>query len=132
MKRKSKNYDDTDLLSALVPFLAALILLVICVAGLSGCKPAPTKPTPVEVAATYNEQLHNKIITLDSLNTLKTSQVMFLTDSIQKLHVSLDSLKSSLFVSNYKIERVKYYLKICYKKPSQDVFLKGWVNRAVQ
>jgi hypothetical protein len=42
-----------------------------------------------------------------------------------------DSLKTKLFIANYKMERVKYYLKICLRNPKQDRFLKGWINRAV-
>ena len=48
------------------------------------------------------------------------------------LAVELDSLKKKLFVANFKVERVRYYLNICQKNPSQSKFLKGWVSRAVQ
>jgi hypothetical protein len=43
-----------------------------------------------------------------------------------------DSLQQELFLAKYKIERVKYYLKICQKNPSQTKFLRSWVTRAVQ
>ncbi len=43
-----------------------------------------------------------------------------------------DSLRSRLFVVNYKIERVRYYLNIALQNPSQDKFLKGWVKRAIE
>jgi hypothetical protein len=43
-----------------------------------------------------------------------------------------DSLRTALFNANYKIARVKYYLKICQKHPSQVKFLHGWVIRAVK
>lgn len=43
-----------------------------------------------------------------------------------------DSLTTQLFLAKYRIERVKYYLNICLKNPSQDKFLKGWIRRAVQ
>lgn len=44
----------------------------------------------------------------------------------------IDSLKEKLFIATYKIERVKYYLNICIKNPTQDKFLKGWIKRAVE
>jgi hypothetical protein len=43
-----------------------------------------------------------------------------------------DSLKTQLFVARYKIERVRYYLKICKRNPSQTKFLVSWINRAIQ
>jgi hypothetical protein len=51
---------------------------------------------------------------------------------IAELHNTVDSLNTQNFISNYKVERVKYYLKICLRNPTQDKFLKGWINRAVQ
>lgn len=43
----------------------------------------------------------------------------------------VDSLKTELFIYKYKIERVRYHLNICLKNKSQDVFLKGWINRDI-
>jgi sRNA-binding regulator protein Hfq len=43
-----------------------------------------------------------------------------------------DSLKTQLFLANYRVEQVKVYIKICNRKPSQIKFLKGWITRAVQ
>lgn len=47
------------------------------------------------------------------------------------LHV-IDSLRTKLFIANYKIERVRYYNKICIHNPKQTKFLTGWILRAVQ
>ncbi len=43
-----------------------------------------------------------------------------------------DSLKTALFLANYKLTRVNYYLNICLKRPSQTKFLAGWIKRAIQ
>lgn len=43
-----------------------------------------------------------------------------------------DSLQSRLFVAQYKIERVRYYLKICKRNPKQTKFLVSWINRAIE
>jgi hypothetical protein len=51
------------------------------------------------------------------------------TDSLK--HVT-DSLTRKLFVAEYKLQRVKYYLNIAIKNPSQTKFLKGWIKRAIQ
>lgn len=42
-----------------------------------------------------------------------------------------DSLIRRLNTATYKLARVKYYLRICNRNPSQDKFLRGWLNRAV-
>ena len=44
----------------------------------------------------------------------------------------MNALRDSLFVSRYRIERVRYYLKIVKRNKSQIKFLVGWINRAVQ
>lgn len=43
-----------------------------------------------------------------------------------------DSLRTVNFVLSYKLERVKYYLAIVDRKPSQLKFLRSWIRRAVQ
>lgn len=43
-----------------------------------------------------------------------------------------DSLRTALFQAQFKVNKVRYYLKICLRNPSQDKFLKGWVKRAIQ
>lgn len=48
------------------------------------------------------------------------------------LHKRIDSLNNALFGAKYKIERVKYYLAIVNRKPSQVKFLRSWLNRAVK
>jgi len=45
---------------------------------------------------------------------------------------TIDSLKQQVIIYKFKIERVKYYLKIVNRKPSQSKFLKGWITRAVK
>ena len=44
----------------------------------------------------------------------------------------IDSLKKRLSFSDYKIERVRYYLKIVQRNPSQLKFLVSWINRAIK
>ena len=42
------------------------------------------------------------------------------------------SLKSELFVANYKLGRIKEYNEIVRKNPSQVKFLRGWINRVLE
>jgi len=41
----------------------------------------------------------------------------------------LDSLKTELVINKYKLERVRYRVKICKKNPKLKVFFFGWVDR---
>ena len=52
--------------------------------------------------------------------------------TIDSLSVVNRNLKADLFLAKYKIEKVKYYLAICQKNKSQEIFLKGWIKRAVE
>lgn len=45
---------------------------------------------------------------------------------------TIDSLRTALFLANFKVTKVRKYLKICLHDPSQDKFLKGWIKRAIQ
>jgi hypothetical protein len=53
------------------------------------------------------------------------------TCRVDSLQHTIDSLSSKLFLAEYKIQRVKYYLNIAIKNPSQTKFLKGWIKRAI-
>ncbi len=61
-----------------------------------------------------------------SLNSKAQTAKPCKSDSLVKVY------KTKLFIANYKIERVKYYLKICQRHPSQTKFLVSWINRAIQ
>ncbi len=50
-------------------------------------------------------------------------------DSI--VHVN-KGLRMDLFLANYKVEKVRYYLNITLRKPTQTKFLKGWIRRAIE
>lgn len=43
-----------------------------------------------------------------------------------------DSLRTVLFQAQFKVNKVRYYLKICLRNPTQDKYLKGWIKRAIQ
>ncbi len=65
-------------------------------------------------------------------NTRYDSLVLELNKNIYAFAKQRDSLKTKLFLAQYKIEKVKYYLSIVDRKPSQIKYLKGWVRRAVE
>ena len=69
--------------------------------------------------------------------TIDTSKIsidstIYYKERFARIKHENDSLKTQLFLANYKVEKVRFYLKICLRKPSQDKFLKGWINRAIK
>jgi len=80
--------------------------------------------------------ISNKISRIDTVfinnndSLLQLNQEHLFAIEIQRKQI--DSISKKLFIANYKIERVKYYLSICLRNPKQDKFLKGWVKRAVE
>ena len=53
-------------------------------------------------------------------------------DSFSMLKRERDSLRHELYMSKKKIEKVRFYVKLVDKKPTQIKFLKGWVKRAIE
>lgn len=52
------------------------------------------------------------------------------TDSINKIIKENDSLKTKLFISDYKLNRIKYYNDIAAKN-NNIKYLRGWINRVL-
>jgi len=96
-----------------------LIILIIGLSAVFSCKEKPNLSL-----STVNMVTHCVIDTI-----VKHDTVFLKSDSL--IH-QIDSLKSKLFLANYKVEKVKFYVKIVDRKPNQIKFLKGWINRAVQ
>lgn len=91
------------------------------------------KDTTMIAYVTLEHELSN---TVDSLNYViyeyeKLCDVMdiYLEDN-KTLTIYCDSLKSSLFESNYKLERIKYYNDIA-KNGNNIKYLRGWINRVL-
>lgn len=81
-----------------------------------------------------NSPQHTVITKIDTVTVTQTVYKTLPRDTVYIHSQSklTDSLQTQLFISNYKLERVKYYLKICLRNPSKDKWLKGWIKRAVQ
>jgi len=44
---------------------------------------------------------------------------------------ALNNVKESVFMPLFIIERIRHYINICKRKPSQRVFLVGWIDRTL-
>lgn len=96
---------------------------------LFGCKKEPPKPKPCDpiiVSETiYNEEFKKKF---DSIMPL-FSKLQAENDSLKAVN---NILANKLLSSNLMIENARYYVNITIKNPSQDIFLKGWMRRALE
>lgn len=94
---------------------------------------------------TKQVKIHNELTTIketiriedsikQSITALDSSKHIVKVDSLIILKKVVDTLKTQLFLSNYKISKVQFYLNICLKDKtgSQDKFLKGWIRRAIE
>jgi len=99
-----------------------LILLLVL---FSACASPVVTPEAVTVPACKYDSLQAVI---SSHENIISAQV----DRLDSFQTVTDTLKKKLFLNRYKVERVKFYLAICRKNPSQDKFLKGWIRRAVE
>lgn len=117
--------------------LKLFIIVAVYLAGLAMCSEAPkTDDTDTIVIEPVSDSVA-KIpdyptdtigeATLEAFR--KCDSVIRVNNILLKRH---DSLKTALFISLYKINRVKYYLAIVNHKPSQAKFLRGWIIRAVK
>lgn len=59
----------------------------------------------------------------------ENTKINLLNDSLKKEN---KKQKDELFLANFTIEKVETYAKICNRKPSQKVFLLGWINRTIK
>lgn len=75
---------------------------------------------------------NDSIIVLNrSLELEKVKQDIVISDLI-KADSTISSLRQKLFVSNYKLGRIKEYCSIVKKDNSQLKYLVGWINRVLE
>lgn len=102
-------------------------LLIISIGLLFSCK-APVDRTCWGQHYADSTQLSNMAQELTMCN-LRVDLLRIRLDSVQGL---LDTTKTQLFLSNYKVEKVRFYLNICDKNPTQVKFLRGWIKRGIE
>lgn len=115
------------------------IILIIIVGCLFSCNnnyiPPIEKIVYVSVKDTISEKIntariaeleHKCYLLQDSLNTVR--------DSLNTVRDSLNTVKDSfgedLFITNYKLGRIKYYNDIA-AKGNNIKYLRGWINRVL-
>lgn len=101
-----------------------IVLLLIFVACSSSVKKEAILITPTM-------EMGQRVFLCDSALNVRDAELVSIRDSLKKFKFKNDSLKTNLFLVSFKVEKVKYYLSICKKNPTNNKYLKGWITRAV-
>lgn len=72
------------------------------------------------------------ILTITTTVQAQDSACLQYRMKVDSVQMENRELKKKLFIANYKVEKVRYYLNICLKNNSQTKFLKGWIKRAIE
>lgn len=108
------------------------LLFILLISQFANCKqPAAQPAAPLVVSS----QDSTALTTRWQLIAAKPDTVFF-TDTLYLPGApgnkkQVDSLKTALFNVNYKLEKVKFYISICERNPTQKQFFFGWIRRAV-
>lgn len=118
-----------------------LLLLLITFFALS-CKQKAIVPTENMQTSDSVVYLPSKVVNVDSIVQVRidsvTESMRYLKQENTVLLKRYDSLKSDnnklakdLLHQKLVIENARYYLNIVNKNPTQQKFLRGWMNRAL-
>jgi hypothetical protein len=97
-----------------------LFVLVVCFA--SCCHHENNVPISQDSIKILKEQLSRQIFICDSLSKANKA----LSDSIYKAVFSV-----KIFDDRFKLAKIRRYIDICDKKPSNKVYFFGWIKRTM-
>jgi len=85
-----------------------------------------------------------EIIERESQDTIHSVEVIYVTDTvlISELKTEIENLKDSLkrvtneityenYINARRIEKIKYYINITERKPTNQKFFFGWIRRTM-
>lgn len=113
--------------------MKTFLIILLAFIGCNNPKPVAVQPQGVDSCTIYRQR--DSLLIVDLNGRLADMSLAASSPEIQGaegLRIENDSLRSKLFLVTYKVERVRYYLNIALRNPSQDKFLKGWVKRAIE
>lgn len=98
-----------------------IIILFIAISSFSCCH---QKQLTIQPCLTDTVYIHDTIINVQFLEhaPIQNPDKDYL----------IDSLRTRLTVVGFKIEWIRYYLKICKRSPSKTKFLVSWIDRVVR
>ena len=105
------------------------LFTIVCLMACSGGK----KSYPVTIANCDSVRLADSIRFTSNQPATVTLRDSIVIDFNKEIYMkTIDSLKTALFLAKYKIEKVRFYVNIVNRNPSQIKYLKGWCIRAIE
>lgn len=104
----------------LIKMLNGAVAILLCMVLLTSCWREP--------------QVIEKIVGIPTNDTIRVTDTVYQDVPIyDTVYVgNCDSLQMRLRAANFRLHRIRYYTNICNRNPSQDKFLRGWINRALK
>lgn len=109
-----------------------VILLALIGMIFTSCSSQTPTVKYIEPVKTIPIELGQRIFNCDSASNVKDIQLSLLKDSLRLLHIYNDSIFEQFVLNKLRVKKVEKYIKICAKNPSQNVFFKGWIIRAIE
>lgn len=119
------------------------LILALAICSLSSC--VNTKPCPeshpkividtvqVPVSAERLDYIKDSIYTIHQHNVDEMIiENQMLQSKIDSMQITSDTLAARLLHTRLMVENARYYLRIANKNTSQQKFLRGWMNRALE
>lgn len=104
-----------------------MVFLAIFIACLISCTNSPVKPpdTPTEIPDTVYIEVP----------TLNEERIKELEEDVKYWKGVADSVQTTIpydtWIDGRRIEKIKYYISICEKNPTNKKFFYGWIRRTM-
>lgn len=102
-----------------------IMFVILAVLAVSACVQSPVEKEVIYVPVKDTISDNSNVIRIVNLER----ELQLTRDSLNNVR---DSIGEDLFVTRYKLNRIKYYTNLVDKKPSQMKFYKGWINRVLK
>lgn len=105
-----------------------VFLGILCIA--ISCKPSQATCTEIPRDTIFVETV--RIDTIKVIDQVEAdSLALCLFQARDSLHLYRDSISYEDFLNARRVEKIKYYISICEKKPTNKKFFYGWIKRTM-
>ena len=108
--------------------IAASTLLATCSCSVQSGKMTDPGKAEIPTPQQYADQVASELFYADSVAEVKNTLMLAYKDSLTACRHKLDTMRTELGLANYRLNKVRFYLSLCYKKPAQDKFLKYYLT----
>ena len=107
-----------------------LLVLFVILGFILSCKPFQSA-----CSETPNDTIFVETVRVDTITIIDRSMIDRLSICLAQARDSIGLYRDSISYQDYinarRIEKVKYYISICDKKPTNKQFFFGWIKRTI-